>query len=68
MPEIVSTARFPRRSFMSHAKVSLTARKIKPDQYIQAHTILKTKTEKYADKPVLVLGGKLDIVRKVAER
>ncbi|KAF8736171.1 hypothetical protein AX14_000805 [Amanita brunnescens Koide BX004] len=40
---------------------------IRPDQYIQAHTILKTKSEKYTDKPVLVLGGKLDTVRKVAE-
>jgi hypothetical protein len=69
MPETVSTAWFPRKSaFISHAKISLTARKIRPDQYIQAHTILKTKTGKYADKPVLVLGGKLDNVRKVAER
>ncbi|GJE96802.1 HAD-superfamily hydrolase [Phanerochaete sordida] len=40
---------------------------IKPTQYIQAHTILKTVVEKYANKPVLVLGGRNDDVRKVAE-
>ena len=69
MPKIVSTAWFPcKLVFMSQAKKSPTAKKIRPDQYIQAHTILKTKSNKYADKPVLVLGGKLDTVRKVAER
>ncbi|EDR08897.1 uncharacterized protein LACBIDRAFT_159819, partial [Laccaria bicolor S238N-H82] len=36
-------------------------------QYIQAHTIIKKSAHKYANKPVLVLGGKLDKVRKVAE-
>ncbi|KAH7920693.1 HAD-superfamily hydrolase [Leucogyrophana mollusca] len=40
---------------------------IDPAQYIQAHTILKTVAHKYADVPVLVLGGKGDTVRKVAE-
>ncbi|KAH6914224.1 HAD-like domain-containing protein [Coprinopsis sp. MPI-PUGE-AT-0042] len=40
---------------------------IKESQYIQAHTILKNHAREYADKPVLVLGGKLDKVRKVAE-
>ncbi|KAJ7072513.1 HAD-like domain-containing protein [Mycena amicta] len=40
--------------------------KIEPEQYIQAHTILKTLSHKYADAPVLVLGGKLDQVRQVA--
>ncbi|KAJ7647569.1 HAD-like domain-containing protein [Roridomyces roridus] len=39
---------------------------IRPTQYIQAHTILKTLSSKYEDTPVLVLGGKLDQVRKVA--
>ncbi|TFK44483.1 HAD-like domain-containing protein [Crucibulum laeve] len=38
-----------------------------PSQYVQAHTILKDQVHKYADKPVLVLGGKLDKVRQVAE-
>ncbi|KAK2467848.1 hypothetical protein APHAL10511_000143 [Amanita phalloides] len=40
---------------------------ISPDQYIQAHTILKRKCSEYADKPVLVLGGNPDVVRHVAE-
>ncbi|KAJ7287762.1 HAD-like domain-containing protein [Mycena rebaudengoi] len=40
--------------------------KIWPNQYIQAHTILKSLAHKYADVPVLVLGGKLDEVRQVA--
>ncbi|CAL1708220.1 unnamed protein product [Somion occarium] len=40
---------------------------IKPTQYIQAHTILKSVVDKYADEPVLVLGGVNDTIRKVAE-
>ncbi|EAU91552.2 hypothetical protein CC1G_02041 [Coprinopsis cinerea okayama7 len=40
---------------------------IAESQYIQAHTILKKHAKQYANKPVLVLGGKLDKVRKVAE-
>ncbi|KAF8629173.1 hypothetical protein AX17_005758 [Amanita inopinata Kibby_2008] len=40
---------------------------ISPSQYIQAHTILKKKNDRYADKPVLVLGGQLDAARRVAE-
>ncbi|KAF8633630.1 hypothetical protein AX15_001319 [Amanita polypyramis BW_CC] len=40
---------------------------INPDQYIQAHTIVKKRCREYADKPILVLGGKLDTVRRVAE-
>ncbi|KAH9894895.1 HAD-like domain-containing protein [Cubamyces lactineus] len=36
-------------------------------QILQAHTILKSVVHKYADKPVLVLGGRNDDVRKVAE-
>jgi len=39
---------------------------IQPTQYIQAHTVLKSVVHKYADVPVLVLGGKCDVVRKVA--
>ncbi|KAL0072764.1 hypothetical protein AAF712_000527 [Marasmius tenuissimus] len=39
-----------------------------PDQIIQAHTILKDTVGKYADSPVLVLGGKNDELRHVAER
>ena len=34
---------------------------------MQAHTILKSQAHKYADKPVLVLGGNGDTLRKVAE-
>ena len=41
---------------------------IKPSRYIQAHTILKTLVPKYTNSPVLVLGGKNDTVRLVAER
>ncbi|KAI0360927.1 HAD-superfamily hydrolase [Trametes cingulata] len=40
---------------------------IQSNQIIQAHTILKSVVHKYADKPVLVLGGRNDVVRKVAE-
>ncbi|KAH7888320.1 HAD hydrolase [Phlebopus sp. FC_14] len=40
---------------------------IDPEQYIQAHTILKSVVHKYADLPVLVLGGRCDTLRKVAE-
>ena len=36
-------------------------------QIVQAHTILKSVVKKYADKPVLVLGGRNDVVRKVAQ-
>lgn len=45
----------------------LTREQIKPTQYIQAHTVLKTVVDKYADAPVLVLGGRNDDVRRVAE-
>ena len=41
---------------------------IRPSQFIQAHTVLKTVVNKYADTPVLVLGGRNDDIRKVAER
>ena len=34
---------------------------------LQAHTILKSVVHKYENKPVLVLGGRNDDVRKVAE-
>ncbi|RDX47110.1 HAD hydrolase [Lentinus brumalis] len=40
---------------------------IHSNQIIQAHTILKSVVHKYAEKPVLVLGGRNDVVRKVAE-
>ncbi|KAF8200742.1 HAD-like domain-containing protein [Pholiota molesta] len=40
---------------------------INPEQYCQAHTILKKSSNKYSDLPVLVLGGKLDDVRQVAK-
>ncbi|KAI9068319.1 HAD-superfamily hydrolase [Trametes sanguinea] len=40
---------------------------IHSNQIVQAHTILKSVVHKYADKPVLVLGGRNDVVRKVAE-
>ncbi|EIN12080.1 HAD hydrolase, partial [Punctularia strigosozonata HHB-11173 SS5] len=42
---------------------------ISPDQIVQAHTILTSPdlVERYADAPVLVLGGINDVCRKVAE-
>ncbi|KAJ8596368.1 HAD-superfamily hydrolase [Rhizopogon salebrosus TDB-379] len=41
---------------------------IHTEQFIQAHTVLKSVVHKYEDVPVLVLGGKGDTLRKVAER
>ncbi|KAF5345366.1 hypothetical protein D9758_008501 [Tetrapyrgos nigripes] len=41
---------------------------ISPRQVIQAHTILKEWVGKYADSPVLVLGGRGTEMRQVAER
>jgi hypothetical protein len=46
----------------------LPSSKINPNQFIQAHTILKNFPHKYSDKSVLVLGGQLNKVREVAER
>ncbi|KAI0047551.1 HAD hydrolase [Auriscalpium vulgare] len=40
---------------------------ITPANLIQAHTILKSHAHEYADKNVLVLGGRRDVLRKVAE-
>ncbi|KAI0295868.1 HAD-like domain-containing protein [Multifurca ochricompacta] len=40
---------------------------ITPSNFMQAHTILKSFAHKYANKPVLVLGGKRDVLRKVAK-
>ncbi|OJA10508.1 hypothetical protein AZE42_01703 [Rhizopogon vesiculosus] len=40
---------------------------IHPEQFIQAHTVLKSVVNKYADQPVLVLGGKGNTLRTVAE-
>ncbi|KAL0579756.1 hypothetical protein V5O48_002250 [Marasmius crinis-equi] len=41
--------------------------KLRPEQIVQAHTILKDIVNKYANSPVLVLGGKNDELRPVAE-
>lgn len=40
---------------------------IRPTQFLQSHTILKALSPKFANDPVLVLGGKFDNVRRVAE-
>ncbi|PCH43585.1 HAD hydrolase [Wolfiporia cocos MD-104 SS10] len=40
---------------------------IHPHQFVQSHTILKSVVHKYADLPVLVLGGRNDEVRRVAK-
>ncbi|EMD37526.1 hypothetical protein CERSUDRAFT_83262 [Gelatoporia subvermispora B] len=37
------------------------------NQYIQCHTVLRSVVDKYADKPVMVLGGKFADCRYVAE-
>ncbi|KAI0708176.1 HAD hydrolase [Cerioporus squamosus] len=55
---------------LSYGLVVITAHtpsQIHSNQIVQAHTILKSVVHKYADKPVLVLGGRNDVVRKVAE-
>ncbi|KAH8079420.1 HAD-like domain-containing protein [Cristinia sonorae] len=46
---------------------SIIGHEISPSRVILAHTVLKNAAAKYADQPVLVLGGKNDDVRKVAE-
>lgn len=40
---------------------------ITTSNFMQAHTIFKSQTHKYTNKPVLVLGGTGDTLRKVAE-
>ncbi|GBE81065.1 HAD-like domain-containing protein [Sparassis latifolia] len=40
---------------------------ILPSQFVQSHTVLKSVVDLYADHPVLVLGGKDDDIRRVAE-
>ncbi|TFK48616.1 HAD-superfamily hydrolase [Heliocybe sulcata] len=40
---------------------------IQSTQYVQSHTVLKSVVRKYAQEDVLVLGGKRDEVRKIAE-
>lgn len=40
---------------------------IKPEQYIQAHTVVRSVVHRYTNTPVLVLGGRGDTLRKVAE-
>ncbi len=42
--------------------------KITTSNFMQSHTVIKSSAHKYANKPVLVLGGKGDVLRKVAER
>lgn len=41
---------------------------IRPSQLVQAHTVLRGMKDKYADVPVLVLGGRGNKGREVAER
>lgn len=36
-------------------------------QFMQAHTVLRSVVNKYADEPVLVLGGRPGDVPRVAE-
>lgn len=43
-------------------------RQIHAQQFIQSHTILNSLAHTFADTPTLVLGGRGDAVRKVAER
>jgi len=46
---------------------SIIGHEINPQRVILAHTVLKSLASKYANEPILVLGGKNDDVRKVAE-
>ncbi|TCD62477.1 hypothetical protein EIP91_006825 [Steccherinum ochraceum] len=46
---------------------SIIGHEIDPSRVILAHTVLKAAASKFADDPILVLGGKNDEVRKVAE-
>ena len=41
--------------------------KIEISQYLQGHTILRTLVNKFADVPVLALGGKNNRIRSVVE-
>ncbi|KAK0473137.1 HAD-like domain-containing protein [Armillaria luteobubalina] len=41
--------------------------KITPDQCVQAHTILQQQVSRYANEHVLVLGGRRDEIRQIAE-
>lgn len=72
MPSALHKARVSRtrtsRQHLNEADLCLANPQITHNQYIQAHTILKKDVHRFADEPVLVLGGKLDTVRKVAER
>jgi ribonucleotide monophosphatase NagD (HAD superfamily) len=45
----------------------LKENQILPSQYIQAHTILKSVAHKYENQPVLVLGGRPGVCRRVAQ-
>lgn len=40
---------------------------IQPAQFVQSHTVLKSVVHEYADQPVLILGGKDNEIREVAE-
>ncbi|KAH9858579.1 HAD-like domain-containing protein [Lenzites betulinus] len=51
-----------RRKLSSELGVELES-----NQILQAHTILKSVAHKYANQHVLVLGGRNDVIRKVAE-
>ncbi|KAJ8480740.1 hypothetical protein ONZ51_g6464 [Trametes cubensis] len=48
-------------------EAALAKKHLQQTQILQAHTILKSVVHKYENKPVLVLGGRNDDVRKVAE-
>lgn len=49
----------------SSLELSETCCQVSPTQYIQSHTVLKSISGEYTDKPVLVLGGKGDVIRQV---
>lgn len=62
------TAWFRGRSDHIVVPALIASQKITPSNFMQSHTILKSSTDNYVNKPVLVLGGKGDVLRKVAER
>jgi hypothetical protein len=65
--QIILVFRFVYVSYLViHAiQVSKMFYQVSPSQYIQSHTILKSISHNYVDKPALVLGGKRDVMKQV---
>ena len=46
---------------------TLLTRQLTPNQLVQSHTPLRDYVAKFADRPVLVCGGKGDSARRIAQ-